>query len=522
MSKAQIMVVEDESITARYIQNTLEASGYEVPSVASSGEEAIELAESLRPDLILMDIVLKGEMNGIEAAEYIHDRLRIPVIYLTANSNDSILQQAKGSQPYGFLIKPIRERELYTTIEMALYKNKAEKALRESNQNLEQALSELEAAQLQIIQQERFHALEQMAGGIAHNVNNALTPAMGFSELLISNPDRLDDRLQTLDMLKSIYKGTKDAADIIGRLGEFARGRSGRETIKAFDLNGLIDQTISFTRSRWRDQALAQGISFDIKTSFQDIPLIEGNETELWEMLINLILNAVDASPSGGVILIRTHHDADQVVIEVIDSGIGMSEEVRSRCLDPFFTTKEEGGTGLGLSTVYGTVKRHNGDIDIESKPGRGTTFTIRLPAQKTPAQTEQPEQVQGYARRLHILCVEDNLAVRKFIDLVLSTAGHTVDLAADGREGLQKFTEGRYDVVLTDQAMPQMSGEEMIRGVKHIDPDVPIVMVTGFGDMMKSEGWMPTGVDVLLTKPFTPLELSEAVGTVIQKLDKS
>jgi signal transduction histidine kinase/ActR/RegA family two-component response regulator len=383
---------------------------------------------------------------------------------------------------------------------------------------------ELSRTQSRISQQERLNALGQMASGIAHDFNNALVPVAGYAELLLENPGELTNAERAAKYLELILTGVRDAASVVGRLREFYRRREGAETFTAVALNQLVEQAVALTRPKWRDEALRRGRSIEVRTTLAPGPPIRGNESELREMLTNLIFNAVDAMPEGGTITLRTSvrpaaadgadpGAAPEVMLEVSDTGVGMTEEVRRRCLEPFFSTKGERGSGLGLAMVYGTVRRHRGTVDIDSAVGIGTTVIIRLPADSTPVPAATRTMSRGLA--LSVLVADDEPMARDVMTQFLSLDGHRVEAAADGREALEKFRAGRFDVVVTDQAMPILSGDQLARSVKALAPSVPVILVTGFGDIMTASGQVPAGVDSILTKPVSLATLREALATV-------
>jgi signal transduction histidine kinase len=394
-------------------------------------------------------------------------------------------------------------------------RKRAEEALRESKRSLEEALAELRATQQQVIQQERLHALGAMASGIAHDFNNALSPILGYSELLLRNPETWKDPEQVTQYLQLINTSAHDAADVVSGLREFYRPREEDETFRLFDLRGLVAQVISLTQPKWKDQAQAQGLTIRIETDLQGGPLLTGNESDLREVLTNLILNAVDAMPQGGIITLRTRTEGEHTVLEVSDTGLGMTEEVRKRCLEPFFSTKGEEGTGLGLARVYGILQRHEGTIDIQSEPGQGTTFTLRLPVQtEWEAEGDRPEAAASSPPQ-HVLVVEDQPEVRSSLVHLLAADGHIVEAANNGLEALEKFQKGTFDVVLTDRAMPEMSGDQLALAIKQLAPRQPILMVTGFGKIMEAGDERPEGVDLVLHKPLTLPELRQAMAQV-------
>ncbi|MBW2623841.1 MAG: PAS domain S-box protein, partial [Deltaproteobacteria bacterium] len=263
--------------------------------------------------------------------------------------------------------------------ETELIKNR--EALELSNQRLSATLAELKQTQGRIIQEERLAALGQVASGIAHDFNNSLAPILGYSDLLLSSDDILDDKETVKKYLKIVSVAARDASNVVRRLREFYRKREKFELFDVVQLEKLAHGTIDLTKPKWKDQALGRGATIEVETDLQPVLPVRGNETEMREALTNLIFNAADAIDTSGRISIRTYGQNGNVVLEVSDNGSGMTREVKERCFDPFFSTKEERGTGLGLSTVYGTIERHNGQVDIDSEYGVGTTISIRIPA---------------------------------------------------------------------------------------------------------------------------------------------
>jgi signal transduction histidine kinase len=396
-------------------------------------------------------------------------------------------------------------------------KKRAEAALLESNRQLADALEKLRETQEHVIQRERLHALGRMASGIAHDFNNALAPILGFSELLLRRPEALKDLDRARGYVEMIHTAAEDSAKIVARLREFYRYREENDLFTPVSLNDLIQQVISLTQPRWKDQAQANGVQVTIKTDLQNIPTISGNEAELREMLFNIVFNAIDAIPERGTITFKTSMKDDSAMLEVIDTGCGMTEEVRSRCLEPFFSTKDEHGTGLGLGIVYGIIRRHDGTIEIDSAPGKGTRVTICLPLYKEDRVPASPEPAKMMERPLHILVVEDEPLVREVIEVYLREDNHMIETACNGREGLEKYRAGTFDLVLTDRAMPEVNGDVLARQIKELNPHQPIVLLTGFGDLMSGAGEKPEGVDLVVSKPFTLHSLREALSKALR-----
>jgi signal transduction histidine kinase len=434
-------------------------------------------------------------------------------------------------------------------------RRRTQETLQVTNRRLEEALAELQAAQQEFARQERLRALGRMASGIAHDFNNALSPIMGYSEMLLAGTIDLGDRERVTNALRIVNMAARDAARIVTRLREFYRPREKGEVFLPVDLNQMIKQTISLTQPRWKTQAQGNGVAVQIKTRLQKTPPASGNEADLREMLANLIFNAVDAMPDGGRITIATRQETDRdeilspsplpetekgetekrgknlsdspalpvsgsgrrgwVVVEVSDTGTGMTEEVRQRCLEPFFTTKGEYGTGLGLAMVYGILRRHEGTIDIQSALGRGTTFVIRLPALTDQKTEKRGGKALPPARPLRVLAVDDEPRVLGVLKEYLTGDGHTVETASGGREGIEKFRAGSFDLVVTNRAMPGLSGDRLAGLVKQAAPDTPVILLTGFSEFMDATGERPRGVDLVLSKPLTLAALREAIARV-------
>jgi CheY-like chemotaxis protein/anti-sigma regulatory factor (Ser/Thr protein kinase) len=266
------------------------------------------------------------------------------------------------------------------------------------------------------------------------------------------------------------------------------------------------------TRPRWYNEALASGIRISVVTDLDPIGLVMGHEAQLREAFMNLVLNAIDAMPSGGTIVLRSRTEGNRVLVEVCDSGVGMTEDVRRQCLEPFFTTKGNRGSGLGLGMVYGIVHRHDGTLNISSAPGRGTTVTLGFPMARAGAMPVATASRKVLPQPMRILVVDDKPAARTLLKEMLAADGHDVETVSKGADGVTRLQASRFDLVITDRSMPAMSGDELARIVKESETPVPVIMITGFGVLMKSAGERPFGVDIVLPKPVTRLELREAL----------
>ena len=421
------------------------------------------------------------------------------------------------------IITPVRDAQGVVTHFIAIKQDisdrkQSEEALRDTNLRLEQALAELKNTQQQVVQQERLRALGTMASGVAHDFNNALTAILGFSELLLNRPANLDDREKTLRYLQLMNTAAKDAGSVVNRLREFYRHREEGEVFTAINLNALVKEAVSLTQPRWQSEALAHGIAYTVATQPGEVPPLAGNAAEIREVLTNLIFNALDAMPQGGRLTLKTRMEAGQVILDVSDTGSGMTEEVRRRCFEPFFSTKGARGTGLGLSMVYGIINRHEGTIELTSAPGQGTTFSIRLPVEKREIiATGLGEAAVLSGRPLRVLLIEDEELVRNVLSEFMTGDGHTVATAVDGHTGLAAFHRDAFDLVLVDRAMPGLNGDQVAATIKSIAPQTPIILTTGFGSMMQAAGEKPAGIDLILNKPVSLQSLREALARVMR-----
>jgi signal transduction histidine kinase/CheY-like chemotaxis protein len=460
------------------------ARAYEVCLYPLAG--AIREEEALRWKIIAFGLVVLS--FGFAASLFIAKRLSKPVEDIVAGSVENVTRREQ-----------------------------AETDLRETNRELEKALSELKATQQQVIQQERLSAIGQMASGIAHDFNNTLTPILGFTELLLESETLLDDKVEARRCLEMLRTSTKDAASVVSRLREFYRPADTDEEFPIVDLAKIVQQAVSLTEPKWRRQTQAHGLTVEVTVEIKASPFVAGEESALREVLTNLIFNAVDAMPEGGHIALETSIEAGEAVMRVRDTGAGMSESVRQRCLEPFFSTKGELGTGLGLSMVYGIVERHRGKLEIESAPGQGTTFIIRLPIAENSAASLPAIAAEWKPNSsLKVLIVDDEPGVLEVVASYLRCDGHSVATAASGREALEKFRRNQFDLVVLDRVMPEMSGDQTARFIKQLNQDIPVIMLTGFGALIEVTGSQPQAVDVVLSKPVTIDALRQTIGKLL------
>jgi nitrogen-specific signal transduction histidine kinase/ActR/RegA family two-component response regulator len=384
---------------------------------------------------------------------------------------------------------------------------------------LQQAYDDLRQSQLTILQQERLRALGQMASGIAHDINNAISPVALYTESLLEREPGLSDRARS--HLTTIQQAVEDVARTVARMREFYRERDVQRTLDRVDINQSVRQVVELTRPRWSDVPNQRGIAIELRTELDpDLPEITAADNEIRDALTNLIFNAVDAMPEGGTLTLRTRvvarDDVRSVVIEVVDTGVGMSEDTRRRCLEPFYTTKGERGTGLGLAMVYGMVQRHSASLEVDSVQGQGTTMRLVFNAATTAADTAQTGTMRQPARPLRVLLVDDDPMLLKSLRETLQQDGHLITAASGGQAGIEAFTTARshgenYDLVMTDLGMPYVDGRKVAAAIKSLSPTTPVILLTGWGQRMIASNDKPAFVDRVLSKPPRLQELRTA-----------
>ena len=372
-------------------------------------------------------------------------------------------------------------------------------------------LEELEVRNRELIRLERLRALGEMSVGVSHNLNNILTSVIGPAQIL----QRITHDPDVLREAEEIMVSAIRAKDLVHRLHLATRGNV-EDRRQPVEVNTIVQEAVQQTRPRWNDEPEARGISIELMTNLKDVPPVKGSKSELNDMLINLILNAVDAMPDGGTITIGTHSVAEVVQIRVSDTGIGMDEETRRRVFEPFFTTKMDVGTGLGLSTVYSTVTRWGGDINVESNPGQGTTFTFWLPSTTGPEVEAQAETVKVRQKRpAKLLVVDDDQNICNFLSRLLSKS-YEVETVQDGREALEKFEPGRCDVALINLGLPSKPGDQVAREMRQADPSLVTVLITGW--QLDESDPRVSLFDFWTQKPFANLdEVEDIVAQAIE-----
>ncbi len=628
MKKTRILIVEDESIVALDIKRHLLKEGYDVAGIFTTGEDALRHFQSTGADLVLMDIMLQGGMDGIQTAERLKAEYNVPVIFLTAFADDATIERVKFIEPFGYIIKPFTERELRTAIEMGLYKHQISLELIRSEEkyrsffeddlsgtfvtdgdgritdcntafmNIFGLSSREEAKQInfnnllkdegvrkrfwtqvkekeklnltelwcvnvkgdtrqilanivgsingdeiqelkgylidvtdrkkledQLRQSQKLEAIGRLAGGIAHDFNNILTVIMGYTAMI---QEKLKEGSDVEPDITGIQNASRRASNLTRQLLAFSR----RQELKPemVDLNHLIQEMEKMIR-----RLITDDIGMQLLLDADD-PYIFVDPGQIEQVLINLSVNARDAMHRGGNLVIQTRNIqspegengvdgkipmGDYVVLSVIDTGIGIDEQIRPMIFEPFFTTKPEGeGTGLGLATVYGIVEQSGGFIQVSSKHNEGTAFHLLFPQQqKTVKQVVKEILAEGsFAGNETILLVEDDENVRNMISKILLRYGYNVLEASNAGEALLIWEKETIpiDLLITDIIMPHLSGDKLAERMLKKEPDLKVLQMSGYPVSTIKDRGFSVKEDVFVQKPFSPFKFIAKIRDVL------
>jgi len=523
LSKAKILIVEDEFVVANDLRLRLENMGYIITAAVASGERAIQKIESEKPDLILMDIMLRGEMDGIEAANHINLRFNIPVIFLTAHADQKIIERAKRTEPFGYIIKPAEDRELESAIEVALYKVQ-----------MESYRSQVKEEMLKV---KKLESMAVFAGGIAHDYNNLLTAIIGYISLAQIQTQPGD---KIFRLLSEAEKASMRARDLTKKLSAFYRNDSLLK--RPALILPLLKSLIKFTL---KDSNIRSELIIP-----DDIWVCDIDEIRISDAIHNIIINAKESMPLGGAIRITAHNiivdnkkdcssplhirNGKYIRISVADQGIGIPESHFEKIFDPYFSTKERGsqkGMGLGLTISHSTVKRHNGYIEVESEVGRGTTFHIYLPASENEILKKDDEEIivdndKNFPDicKGHILIMDDEEIIRDVACQILEHLGYDPKFAEDGEEAIEMYEKAEksgypFDIVIVDLVVPNgMGGRETIERLKKIDPHVRAVVSSGYVNDPVMTDFKEYGFIAAVAKPYKINEISTILHQVMDK----
>jgi signal transduction histidine kinase len=508
----QILIVDDDYLIRAALSHWVASEGW-TSLEAEDAHRALALLDTGTVDLALVDVRLP-DMDGIELTQRIVDlNADIPIILMTAFADLETARLALTIGVYEYFTKPFDFKDLRAGIERGLqhrrlaqenrlHRSRLEQEVAERTQELTQTNAQLQAEieerkkmEHRLVQLERLGALAEMSQGISHNLNNILTGILGPAQLIAL----LTKDEKVLREAEVIRISAVRATDLVKRLAVSVRGQTGQ--LHEVDVTNALQNAIEATRPHWKDQAEARGIQIEIEQQLQPALRVVATSEGLFNVLLNLILNAVDAMPDGGKITLTTSLREGMVEILTSDTGLGMDEETKRRIFEPFFTTKAEIGKGLGMSGVFTSIAGWGGEISLESHPGQGTTVTVRIPPfHEALPNTDAVQPV----RSAHLLIVEDEDVVRAYLQRALSVH-HRVDAVSDGIEALRVFASGSYDVVLVDLGMPVMPGDQVVERMLKISPQISTILITGW--QLPKDDPRRRNFDFLLQKPFESID---------------
>jgi signal transduction histidine kinase len=524
-SESRILIVDDEASNVQLLQRLLQDVGLSNVQSTLDPREAQSLFTQFKPDLVLLDWVMP-HLDGLAVLNQLRELGEredyLPILVLTADVTPRAKQNALASGASDFLSKPfdltevslrivnlLRTRDLH--LEVLKQKGALEKTVEERTAGLREALKELAATQQRTVQQQRLQALGLMASGVAHDFNNSLNLILGFTEFGLQQLESSGQDFELIATLQNAMAAALDATKIVSRLREFHRPTGETETNEAVDVNLLVQQAITLTEPKWNKQPA--DVPIRVETELGEIPAFSGDPAELREVLTNLIFNAVEAMPQGGTITLRTSATSNGVLLQVSDTGIGMTDEVRERCFEPFFTTKGDVGTGLGLAVVYGIIERHGGKLEVTSTPGKGSSFNILLPRiEESSPFTIKPAHPP---RSLKVLIVDTQPTVCALLTQYLEQDLHAVTYANSRPEALEKVRQEDFDLVIADEHTA-LNRDELVAALKLVAPHVRTIMLKGFSGEEGAE--QSTGTNEMLGKPTTITELRHMIRRTMQE----
>lgn len=506
MSLGRIFILEDDETIRHLLTSMLEKSGYEVVGFASHGDHVREAIDK-SADVVLLDIQLPGGTSGIDASKILK-KSGIPFIYVTASTDDHTVGEAKTTEPYGYLMKPITSVALKAALELALYRRKMELKLAEKDEQLKQV--------------QRMESIGRFAGGMAHEFNSLLTVIIGYSKFA---QRQIGQTSPALESLMEIDKAARKAAHLTKQILAFSDHQI--FDVKPTSVNNLLNNFASFIRPLLGDR-----FTIDIRECTLDLrPCLDSSEIE--QALTNIVINASEAMPKGGKITIEASvlKEAPPQVpfpipveqwlqISISDTGIGIDPDITTRIFDPFFTTKTAGqGHGLGLAIAYGIVRQHDGWIDVDSTPGRGSTFHVFLPVRMNCVSAVHAEVPAPAQRGETILIAEDTELLKKMLKTILTDLGYDVLTASDGVEAIELYRQNqdRVRLMMLDMVMPKKGGREVYETLAEEARGVKFLMTSGYTSDDSIRNFTQQHGVPLIPKPYDPEELGKKIQQLLE-----
>ncbi len=491
---ATILVVDDNKELSDELKEYLENEGY-VVTCANTGKDAIVLLTNNRCDIALVDIKLP-DIPGTDLVKKLANiSPSTDFIHITAHATlDSAIEAVRHEHVVSYETKPLDMDHLIAILRQIIKRKKIEKAL---------------------LQSEKLKSIGTITAGISHEFNNVLAIISGNVQLM---QNTYKDHKGLADSLSTIMEAINDGAEISKKMLGFAKTKVDTAEYVTDDISNLIKHSVKFTMPRWKNMAQANGINYYIDMDgVREKLVVNCNSIEISEVFINIIHNALEAMPDGGRISFSTWNKNDIAFVRVSDTGKGMTEDVRKKVFDPFFTTRRPNGTGLGMSIAHSIISRHNGSIEVYSEIGRGCTFTIQLPIVTkldSTSEISEPKQVSR-SDGLHILVVDDDEPICDILEKFLSREGHMVRTVDNGAQAISLAGANNYDLVLCDMVMPDVYGYDVIKALNELERIPKVGVITGWGEQLKPMEDESIKVDFVLKKPFNFSEMSKLINNV-------
>jgi two-component system cell cycle sensor histidine kinase/response regulator CckA len=510
------LIVEDSEEDCALLLRVLRQGGYNVTYKRVDTAEGLhKMLREGQWDCVISDFSMPG-FSGVSALRLVREKdPDVPFIFVSGTIGEDVAVDAMRGGAQDYVLKDNLARLL-----PAIDRELVDANMRREHRRSEQKLRQLE----------KFEAIGQLAGGIAHDFNNVIGAIMGWAELG-------EDEVPAESRAHSFFVQIREQSERAGRLTHQLLAYARRQVLTPsnINLNDIVGEAMALLQR-------VIGEQIEVKTLLaSDLRTTKADPAQVEQVVLNLCLNARDAMPQGGRLLIETHNtDLDEeycrrsgsvspgryVRLSVSDEGTGMDAATMEKIFEPFFTTKEQGkGTGLGLATVFGIVKQHLGHIDVYSEIGTGSIFRVYLPAIECSAEA-RPEAEEAAVRggTETILLAEDHEGLRQMSHQVLSALGYSIVLARDGREAIEKFEANPREIslVVLDVVMPRLGGPAALERIRGIDPSIPVIFTSGYSEESEILGSLLSGGGaLLLQKPYPPKDLARRIREILDKASR-